>query len=117
LIQNSWSRTETVEEELAAADVQDQMEEEEMFADIQELIEEEFVADEMEVEVEGYLDDQMLVVQMESPGEIQIQRAVDPVEDPAVVGGVASLEESVPHLVCPGSGGHHGWCCWSCSCW
>jgi len=70
LIQNSWSRTETVEEELAAADVQDQMEEEEeMFADVQELIEEEeFVADEMEVEEEEDLHDQKLVVQMVSPG-------------------------------------------------
>jgi len=67
LIQNSWSRTETVEEELAVADVQDQMEEEEeMFVDVRELIEEEFVADEMEVEED--LEDQMLVVQMVSPG-------------------------------------------------
>jgi len=89
LIQNSWSRTETVEEELAAADVQDQMEEEEeMFVDVQELLEEEFVADEMWVEED--LDDQMLVVRMVSPGEIQIQRVVGPVEDPAVVGGGAS---------------------------
>jgi len=91
---------------------------EEMFADIQELIEEEeIVADEMEVEVEEDLDDQMLVVQMVSPGEIQIQMVVDPVEDPAVVGAGASVEESVPHLVRPGPFGHHGWCCWSCSRW
>jgi len=69
LIQNSWSRTETVEEELDVVDVQDQMEEvEEMFDDVQELIEEEFVADEMGVEEEEDLDDQKLVVQMVSPG-------------------------------------------------
>jgi len=130
------SRTDSVEEEVIA-DVQEQMEEKEVFADVdvqeliemeeeeegevfvdmdvQELIEmEEEVLVELEEVVEEFdLDDQKIEEeQMECLGRIQLQSVADQAGDQAVAEAATRLEEPDPVIFL----GTDHWS-WRCPCW